>query len=241
MRIAILSDIHANYHALAPVLANVRLENPDLVLLLGDFFGYYPWAVETYGLVKQLDAIAIKGNHDSLLTARHGPAAACWHHALAEENKHRLQRSTPGALRWLRQLPFSRTMICDGLSVQMCHGTPADPANGRYYPDDEAEYAWLPAHGELLLLGHTHYPLRRRTKTGGLVINPGSVGQPRDGDVRASWGMLDTRTLSFNVRRTPYDVGRAIETLEDTAADSRLVRALQKNYRGPLRIRKEAS
>ena len=241
MRIAILSDVHSNYHALAPVLENVRSESPDLVILLGDFFGYYPWAVETYGLVKQLDAIAIKGNHDALLTAAGSPAPTCWHHALAEENKRRLQRSTPAALEWLQQLPLSRTITCDGLSVHLCHGTPADPANGRYYPDDEAEHAWLPGEGELLLLGHTHYPLDRRTKSGGLVINPGSVGQPRDGDLRASWGMLDTRTLRFEVRRTPYDVHRAIRLLEDMAADSRLVHALQKNYPGPLRTCSNAS
>lgn len=232
MKIAILSDVHANYHALTSVLDDVRLESPNLIVFLGDFFGYYPWAVETYRLVKQLDAVAVKGNHDLLLSPGHRPARVSWHHALAKENRCRLQQAAPDAIGWLQRLPLSRTLTCDGLSVQLCHGTPADPADGRYYPDDGTDYPWFPGKGEVLLLGHTHYPLRRWTKAGGLVINPGSVGQPRDGDCRASWGLFDTKTLRFEVRRTPYDVRHSVELLKAMGADYRLTQALQKDRQG---------
>ena len=233
VKIAILSDVHSNCHALAPVLEDVRLASPDLIVFLGDFFGYYPWAVETYRLVEQLDAVAVKGNHDLLLSPGHQPAPVSWHHAPAKENRRRLQQAAPDAIPWLQQLPLSRTLTCDGLSVRLCHGTPADPAEGRYYPDDGTDYAWFPGKGEVLLLGHTHYPLQRWTKAGGLVINPGSVGQPRDGDARASWGVFSTETLRFEVHRTPYDVHRAAQTLEEMGADHRLVAALEKDRHGP--------
>ena len=77
MKIGILSDIHSNCFALEAVLEDVQSADPDLIVVLGDFFGYYPWAEETFALVRQVEAVAVKGNHDMLLVET-WEAASCF-------------------------------------------------------------------------------------------------------------------------------------------------------------------
>lgn len=214
MKIAVLSDIHSNKFAMAAVLDAVILENPDLVILLGDTFGYYPWAVETFRLVSQLRAFALLGNHDKLIldTTPPSPVPSYWQ--VAKQNQRDLELNAPEALTWLNSLTSSAELAVSDRNIMCYHGTPADPLNGRYYPDSATSPDWRPGPDQIVLLGHTHYPLIRVTDSGGLIVNPGSVGQPRDGDLRASWGILFPSELRFELRRTKYDVVQAIAVLQ---------------------------
>jgi putative phosphoesterase len=215
MKIAVLSDIHSNKFAMAAVLEAVILERPDLVILLGDTFGYYPWAVETFRLVSELRVFALLGNHDKLVLDATPPSPVPSYWQVAKQNQGALELNAPEALTWLSGLTSIAEIAVSGQNILCCHGTPADPVNGRYYPDNVGAQDWQPGRNQIVLLGHTHYPLIRVTDTGGLIANPGSVGQPRDGDLRASWGILFPSELRFELKRTKYDVLQAIEVLEE--------------------------
>ena len=235
MKIAVLSDIHSNCYALRAVLAEAVAGKPDGMIVLGDTFGYYPWAVETWRLINPFAPFAVLGNHDQLVldVATPQPEPAYWR--LAKRNELCLRTRAPEALEWLRSLSPYAEVMHGGHRIICCHGTPNDPLNGRYYPDTPADLARSPAAGEMLLMGHTHYPLVRVLEGGGLIINPGSVGQPRDGDLRASWGWLFVHESRFEPVRTNYDIARTIRSLTRRRWCTHAVRALRKNYCGRLK------
>lgn len=239
-RLAILSDIHSNVFALRGVLADVRAAGVDEVLLLGDLFGYYPWARETWEEVATLSPVSVLGNHDQLvLGAAAGeppPDPPPEYYPAAAQNA----RELPAAgLEWLGGLPHEHSRRTGGWWLRMVHGTPADPLEGRFYPDDRSLPSWLPKPDELLLLGHTHYPLLRSIEGGGVLFNPGSVGQPRDGDPRASWGLVELEgegAPRISLRRVPYDVPATMERLQGMGWPRRFIQALNKTAPGPLTL-----
>lgn len=237
MRLGILSDIHSNYFALKSVIDEAKKESLDGYIILGDIFGYYPWAIETYNLIREIDIFKIiKGNHDMIITEESFEIEIDYWE-MAQENKKSLLSIYPESILWLRNLKHYYTFnINNSIECSLFHGTPDDPVNGRYYPDDEKDYNWFPAHNKIIMLGHTHYPLLRKKSNGGYIINPGSVGQPRDGITDSSWVVFDTIKLAFKFKRTKYDLSKAVKTLIEMNWDRRAIDSLQKNYKGPLNL-----
>lgn len=227
MRVALLSDIHSNVAALRAVLEDVERRRVDEVWVGGDTFGYYPWAADTFTILTATRPTGVLGNHDAWVvhggTAPSGVAGA-----IAEDNARDLAENAPAALRWLAELAPLRRLRRSGWMVTIAHGTPADTLEGRYYPDDERLYDWLPGHGEVLILGQTHHPLVRRTANGGLLVNPGSVGQSRDGDPMPSWAVLDLERGRVELCRSAYDNGAAMAALRARRWDDGVTLALDK-------------
>lgn len=230
MLVAVLSDIHSNVSALRAVLRDSERAGVGEVWLGGDTFGYYPWAAETFRVVDGLSDVAVLGNHDGWVLA---PASAPIRILadIARQNADDLASDRPAALEWLASLPPERRFDSGGWKVTIAHGTPDDPLEGRYYPDDPGRYRWLPRAGEILILGHTHYPLLRGDARTGLVLNPGSVGQPRDGDPMPSWALLDLTSGSAELRRSAYDNDAVIGRLRSLGWDGQITEALQKRRR----------
>lgn len=230
MRIAVLSDLHSNAFALREVLKEMEARAPDEVWLLGDIFGYYPWAADTFELLRpHLNRTrAILGNHDLLLFRDTPPNPQPPYWEAASRNRLELETCCSEALHWLGNLTLEMCFSCDGLNVRFCHGTPEDPEHGRYYPDDRNEYAWFPSGNDVLFLGHVHYPLLRSLDGGGIIINPGAVGQPRDGDPRPSWGVFDTETRLFEFCRTRYDQFHCMHVLEEMNWEEGAIKSLNK-------------
>jgi predicted phosphodiesterase len=199
-RVAVLADIHCNVAALDAVLADATRAGAEAVWTAGDVFGYLPQAASTYRLLRTAgpDA-AVLGNHD--LWTLHPDLAPAGIGDGARANAVTLDEWCPEALDWLTTVPQVLWRDRDGWRVMMCHGTPDDPLHGRYYPDDQTAYRWLPGPGEILILGQTHWPLCRGTAETGLLLNPGSVGQPRDGNPAPSWALLDTAAGTAELRR----------------------------------------
>ena len=202
MRIAVLSDIHANRPALEAVLADVDRVRPDGIWAAGDLVGYYPWPNEVLEILRSRGVLAIRGNHDrAALTGD----LSLFNDRAAEALRWTRVHLLPAGVGFLKGLPDRRREAVLGVDIAMYHGSPRH--------DDEYVYPWN-AHEELLdlaraevvLLGHTHLPMAL-TSGSRLLANPGSVAQPRDGDPRASWGLLDVERRSFEVRRVPYDLG----------------------------------
>lgn len=243
MKVAVISDIHSNIFALKAVLTAIDSENVDQIFVLGDIFGYYPWAVETYDILSALPCVFIKGNHDQLVEPGEKIMESPWYFDLILHNRHELMNRRPEALKWLSGLDFCQKINLDHLKVTLFHGSPLDPANGRIYPDyfeklsvaEMKSLSWMPESDEIILLGHTHYPFCFRTEKNGIVANPGSVGQPRDGDPMPSWGIIDTVSGAFHLRRTDYDYMDTTRILNDSNWNARATKALSKNYRGTLR------
>jgi diadenosine tetraphosphatase ApaH/serine/threonine PP2A family protein phosphatase len=220
MRVAVISDIHGNLHALEAVLAAIDADPPDAVWCLGDVVGYGPRPNECCDLVRRRATVSLCGNHDLAvgggidLAEFSGDAAvaATWTRRVLEDEH----------LAWLNELQ-PRAQV-DG--VGLFHGSARDPV-WEYVLSDEAALATIVlAPHPLALVGHSHVALQvalhESSLEGGLapagtrveladanrLLNPGSVGQPRDGDPRAAYLVLDlaARTASFG--RVEYDVER---------------------------------
>lgn len=237
MKIAIISDIHSNCYALNAVLRDIKKLKVSDTILLGDIFGYYPWAVETYELVIDHKMTVIQGNHDALVYRKKVPVPCPSYWDAAKDNESALRKKYPKAIPWLKSLKFKGSKSVEGIKLVFCHGTPDDPKEGRLYPDNIATFDWLPKKNEVLLLGHTHYPMERRLKQGGMVLNPGSVGQPRDGNPMPSWCILESDDLSVSWQRTKYDYRKAVRELRKMSWNARFIESLQKTSAGPLRFK----
>jgi len=210
-RIAFISDVHSNLEALNAVLSKVGKTE---VYCLGDIVGY---GADPNGVVERLRAIgavAVQGNHDaavlsgdtSWFNARAAMAAKWTTANLSEANK-----------KYLRQLPLQIRTEFDGTPAFLTHGSP---------DDNLREYVELESHSQLfdhylqklgvraIGLGHTHRPFGWKDQTG-TVFNPGSVGQPRDSDPRASYAIVafERGETEVQLRRVEYDVDRAAEKI----------------------------
>ncbi|HZT93104.1 MAG TPA: metallophosphoesterase family protein [Gaiellaceae bacterium] len=220
MRVAVVSDIHSNLHALEAVLAAIDAEAPDELWCLGDLVGYGPRPNECCTIVAERADVCLAGNHDLAVRGtidleEFGGEAAI-------------------AARWTRDvLETPSQEILDGLEpegtahgVALYHGSARDPI-WEYVLSDEGALASLElAESPLVLVGHSHVALQvveaAGELTGGVapagteveldavraLLNPGSVGQPRDGDPRAAYLLLDLDAQRASFRRVEYDVER---------------------------------
>lgn len=226
MRCALISDVHANKYALAAVLDSIQQAGVDLIVNAGDTFGYYAWPQEVWDMLQPLAAPTVLGNHDRMILGGTCPPHLPFYWDAIEHNRGAL---CPAALDWLRQRPLELRLCLGSVTLHMMHGTPDDPLEGRLYPNHPLDgIAWLPGPKEVLVLGHTHYPWIVRTPAGGLLLNPGSVGQPRDGNPKPAWILLDASDLTASLIRVEYDRDKVARELRARAWHERAVQALSK-------------
>jgi predicted phosphodiesterase len=231
MRYLILSDIHSNREALSAVLAFVRRKRWDRAIVLGDVVGYGANPNEAVDMVRALrPLVAIRGNHDKVCSGiedgemfnRVALQAALWTR----------ERLTPRNLRWLRSLPEGPVVVDGAFAV--AHGTPIDE-DAYIFGEIEALNVFRQTAFPLCFFGHSHFPVvfglspdaiqtvlttspafRYRLEPGvRYLVNPGSIGQPRDGNPLASFAMFDSETRTVSVYRVPYPLGRAQRKILD--------------------------
>jgi putative phosphoesterase len=214
MKVGLLSDVHANRVALEAVLAD--MPPVDRIVNAGDVVGYNPWpraCVEAMWDPSAVDDSApagpvptVMGNHDR---ATHTDTAFGFNGMAQAGVAHARERLDDEHLEWLGELPDEQTLF-DGL-VKVVHGHPEDP--DRYtYPDMFGPE--LLGDEQVLVLGHTHVQAAERFDEG-VVVNPGSVGQPRDRDPRAAYATLDLDAAEVELHRVEYDVGTVQAAVED--------------------------
>jgi diadenosine tetraphosphatase ApaH/serine/threonine PP2A family protein phosphatase len=220
MRVAVVSDIHSNLHALEAVLAAIDAEAPEELWCLGDLVGYGPRPNECCATIAERADVCLAGNHDLAVRGTidleefggEAAVAASWtRDVLAPEAKALLDRLEPQG---------------SAHGVALYHGSARDPI-WEYVLSDEAALATLElADSPLVLVGHSHVALKvvqsGAELEGGVapagselaldgmraLLNPGSVGQPRDGDPRAAFLLLDLDARHASFRRVEYDVER---------------------------------
>lgn len=208
MRIAVISDIHSNYDALQAVLSAIGTH--DALVCLGDLVGYGAQPNEVVSEVRSLkpDAI-VMGNHDYAVST--GDTSGFVDHAVKAVEWTRREISSEN-LSYIASLRSKTAFTASGTKIALAHGSPRDPLNEYIYPSD-SEFILRSfideSGGDALLLGHTHVPFGQKYGSK-LIGNPGSVGQPRDGDARASYAILEPSTeTTFQIHRIGYDIDAA--------------------------------
>lgn len=241
MRVAVISDIHGNAHALDAVLAAIDAERVDQVWCLGDLVGYGPQPNRcTLAAAAHAD-ICLAGNHDlgvlgSIAIDEFSPDAAAsarWTRSVLE----------PEAREFLASLQPRRSTP----RAELVHASPRDPVWEYVLSAEAAEAALVGTDTQVVLVGHTHVALavlqaggQGGSISGGLapagkevdlakgrwLLNPGSVGQPRDGDPDAAWLLLDFRAGRASFRRTRYDIAATQAEIRERGLPENLAKRL---------------
>jgi diadenosine tetraphosphatase ApaH/serine/threonine PP2A family protein phosphatase len=219
MRVAVISDVHANYHALERVLKEIDAARVDAVWCLGDTVGYGPRPNECCEVVQDRADHCLVGNHDLVVLGE--LAVSDFNDEAAEAALWTTEVLTPESRAFLATLkPFG-----EAEGVDLFHASARDPV-WEYVLTEEAALATLElSAAPLILVGHSHVALAitaddgrvgggpapggsKVTLDGRRLLNPGSVGQPRDGDPRAAWMLLDLAQGFAEFRRVPYSIER---------------------------------
>jgi predicted phosphodiesterase len=232
-RIAVISDIHGNLPALEAVLDDLAHADVEEVVCLGDVIGYGPAPEACLERLAGRLSICVRGNHeDALLDPRLAEGFNAVARTALEWTRRRLDAKHIGLIRSMRAV-FDRSPF-----VVCVHDTPVPPSTTGYVGDPaSAALAFRGVDARICLVGHTHVPMAFRTESercedrlaagdveatllhedepysisvdGRHILNPGSVGQPRDGDPRASYAILDLTRNRFELRRVGYEVEEA--------------------------------
>jgi predicted phosphodiesterase len=239
MRVAVVSDIHSNLHALEAVLAAIDADRPDELWCLGDLVGYGPRPNECCAAIAERADVCLAGNHDLAVRGTidldefggEAGIAATWTRGVLE----------PQAQELLDRLEPEGSAH----GVALYHGSARDPV-WEYVLSDEAALATLElADSPLVLVGHSHVALQVVQAAGELdggvaaadtelelegvraLLNPGSVGQPRDGDPRAAYVLLDLEAQRATFRRVEYDVERTQREMREAGLPELLAARLE--------------
>jgi putative phosphoesterase len=200
MLIAFISDVHANLPALEAVLDDMSIRGAKTIYCAGDILGYYTFPNETVRLLRDRNVNCIAGNHDRAVLVgvksmnSIAAAAISWTRDVL----------SPSAYEFIRELPNSLHRPVEGVMTAVHHGSPRFVSEYVFEEHVSSELLDI-AGAKLLVLGHTHMPYVVQFSSG-TVINPGSVGQPRDSDTRASYALLDTSEQHFQIVRVKYDI-----------------------------------
>jgi diadenosine tetraphosphatase ApaH/serine/threonine PP2A family protein phosphatase len=240
LRVAVISDIHANLHALEAVLAALEAEPPDEIWNLGDTVGYGPRPNECCALAEARADLSLVGNHDLVVLGSgnvavedfnpEAAAAATWtRDALTEESRVFLESLAASAER---------------NDVELYHGSPRDPVWEYVLTVEAATAAFRATQASLVLVGHSHVAMALRLQgadvvgglagageeadlaTGRWLLNPGSVGQPRDGDPRAAFCMLDLDAGRASFARVGYPIEKTQDEMHEAGLPGALVERL---------------
>jgi predicted phosphodiesterase len=237
MRVAVISDIHANLHALEAVLADVDAQGVDELWCLGDTVGYGPRPNECCDTVAARADLCLVGNHDLVVLGElavsdfndEAAAAATWTAGvLTDDSRTFLAGLRPSAT---------------AADVELFHASARDPVWEYVLTEEAARASFDLTASPLVLVGHSHVALALngdgKTVEGGAapagtelelngrwLLNPGSVGQPRDGDPRAAWLLLDLERRFALFHRVAYPIGRTQEDMRERGLPSALAARL---------------
>lgn len=213
MRIAILSDIHSNLEALEAVLKHIKSQKIQTIWAAGDIIGYGANPNEVIQLLQKEKAVVIAGDHDKqVLTLNE----LSWFNEYAQQaliySSKALTQENKSFLKTLKET-YEETI--DDRKIFMVHGSPNDHLKEYVYaktPDINLLAMLNKAKADILIIGHTHQPFVRRI-AGRLVVNVGSVGQPRDFSSDSEYCILDPQYMQAKIHRVKYDIGAAAKKI----------------------------
>ena len=200
MKIAFISDIHGNYEALTSVLSEIDRMRVDKIFCGGDVVGYYSQINECCDELRRRRIPSVMGNHDWYMA---GGGFCPRSRSVNDCLEYQRTIIEPGHLEWLRTFPVELRVE----EVRLVHGGWADPIDEYLKPTEDY---FEKVEGRVFVSGHTH--IQRVDRFGEKIYcNPGSVGQPRDGDPRAAFAVYEAG--EFTLHRVEYDVQRVFELM----------------------------
>jgi len=214
MRVAIFSDIHGNKYALKEALIKMEEIGIDVHIFCGDAVGYYYYHNEVIDTLRNMKNIfCVLGNHDQMFIdiidkkkeaksyfAKYGSSIEKFLNSITIEN-----------IEFLRSLPEARDILIDDMKIKIIHGSPWNPIDEYVYPSSDFK-RYSEVDFDYIFQGHTHYPMK--IKQGKCeIINPGSIGQPRDGGF-PSFVVFDTSKKLFEFVSIEYDINQLSEDIQ---------------------------
>ena len=221
-KILVISDAHGN---LASTQKIIESTNWDYLFFLGDATDYGPNVKEVVDLLKENTNAWVMGNHDNAVA--YGVDCKCGEktHELSVYTREKIsfRQLSKEDIAFLQKLPIAKKIEVDGIKFFMVHAAPKDPLYGYLYPwfDEKSFIDMLktnigipsPNDTDFILIGHTHYQFQKKILNY-TIINPGSSGQPRDGDPRVGFCIIDTDTKEITFHRINYDINKTINALK---------------------------
>lgn len=217
--LAVLSDIHANWYALDGIISTAEFQKCDQILFCGDAVGYYYQAEQVLNFLEKNIAYGVMGNHDEffqLFRGYHGIGIDAYTSKYGTGLIRSLKTVSEKNCKWLADLPESLDVKIENKIICISHGSPMQ-RNGYIYKDSPVELIEpiFKLHYDCVVLGHSHHPfVFQRGKK--LIVNPGSVGQPRDKGGYAGWATLEVtrESICVNMHKTMYDVNPLINDVK---------------------------
>ncbi len=206
MKLVVFSDLHGNSYALDGFLEKINNLQYDYIIFCGDIFGYYYNQKEVIKKLSDIDRLFwVRGNHDGyFLNIYQGKIPAGnyirkYGHSYAGLK----DKYTIAEVRILESCKAEYVLEADGCRIGIFHGTPGDPLEGRLYPDTFIRNSEKYSQYDIVILGHTHCRMVRE-EGNTLVMNPGSLGQPRDGK-GCSFAVMDTQLRNIKFHTVEFD------------------------------------
>lgn len=225
MKLLILSDIHANYEALKGV--NSVEGDYDHLIILGDIVDYGPQPKECIEFTRMSAGRAVRGNHDNALA--YNTECGCsykYKHLSLESRRYNRGLLNNEDIAYLAGLPLEQRFDLGGSSFLATHASPKGDLCRYLYPDIPDE-TWISEiegiRADFILLGHIHIPFVRKIGMT-TIINPGSVGQPRDGDPKGSYAIWDDGVVT--IKRFFYDINKTIRKIERSGMEKDIIEGL---------------
>jgi predicted phosphodiesterase len=192
------------------------------LLFLGDAAGYYPFLRECLEALRPWNVASVRGNHDQILVdcvkEKRKPSEK-YQRKYGSALGRSLEAFTEEDASLISSWPRSESLQLKERTIGIWHGAPWNALNGRVYPDFKDWDRFEALEEDVILLGHTHYPLLRRT-SGKLILNPGSVGQARDRSGEACYAVLCPSDMTAELKRVSYDPALVIKDAVEHDPDS---------------------
>lgn len=222
MKLGLLADIHGNCPALEAVLADAPAV--DMWLCMGDVVGYYPDVNEVCRILMDIRAMVVRGNHDAYVTGQLIPDQAKREIYRTDWSRAHLQ---PEYLHWLGVLPVEIKFCYKSTQITIRHASPWDEET-YLYPDSPLLKKIELERDHFFLFGHSHYPMRTQANEG-YLINPGSVGQPRDYKPAPSYAIFNLISGIVEHRRVEYDVAAYQKRLAESGWPEQVISILSRS------------
>ena len=216
MYIAILSDIHANIYALDAVYDDFKNKNVENILIAGDIIGYYYWPKQVVQKLMNDDRVScISGNHENILSETLSCNESSRKYKAKYGSGYQMCRNqlSKNELNWLLGLPKKLDIKIKDISFTIAHGS-LDDQEKYIYPDISLKVLNdNHSASDFTVLGHTHYPFIKH-KGSNVIINPGSVGQPRDISRIASYALINTENYAVTFRRVWFEIDEIVRAAQ---------------------------
>lgn len=227
MKLLVISDAHSNYLALK---AAVDSERYDKLVFLGDAVDYGPQPAEVLDFITENADYYVMGNHDRAVAYDEDCHCSIDMHDLSEYTRKEISQKilSKQDIDKLKGMPEKVVAEIDGMKTYMTHASPYNNLNGYMY-GSEADMVARDKNlmdYSLIMVGHTHYPMYYKNR----ILNPGSVGQPRDGNWMPHYAIIDTDRNEVGFRRFSYDHETTLKLIREIVTNEAMLQKLSKFY-----------